>query len=206
MNVAAEHRSAEKAARALLNVNDEGTDWKSRAIIGLILMNGVAVLLESNDAWHTLYATEFRLFEYFSILVFTVEYVLRLWLAPKQERYRHLGPADARVRYALTPTALVDLLAVAPFYLSLFIVIDLRYLRLFRLLRLMKLSHYFDGLQVFFLVLRREAAALNGALFTMTILVLVSACAMFSAEHAAQPEAFGTVIDAIWWSTSPRPT
>ncbi len=99
-----------------------------------------------------------------------------------------------------SPMAIVDLLAVIPFYLSLLIPIDLRYLRFFRLLRLLKLSHYFDGLQVFATVLRREVAAIAGALLAMMTLIIISACLMFTVENAASPGHFESITEAIWWA------
>jgi voltage-gated potassium channel len=96
--------------------------------------------------------------------------------------------------------ALIDLLAIAPFYLALLMPIDLRYLRLFRLLRLLKLSHYFDGLHMFMTVLGREIGAIAGSILTLVVLIVISACLMFSIENSAQPGQFDSVAQAIWWS------
>ena len=96
--------------------------------------------------------------------------------------------------------AMIDLLAIAPFFLALFFPIDLRYLRLFRLLRLLKLSHYFDGLNMFLTVLGREIGAIAGAILTLLVLIIISACLMFSIENSAQPGQFDSVAQAIWWS------
>jgi len=127
----------------------------SRFLVLLIVTNGLAVVLESNPELRSQYQELFAAFEFFSVLVFSAEYLARLWIVTEKPAFAGLSPLRARVRYILSPMALVDLLAIAPFYLALFIPIDLRYLRLFRFLRLLKLSHYFDGLQVFGAVLRR---------------------------------------------------
>ncbi|GAB5452979.1 MAG: ion transporter [Halioglobus sp.] len=171
-----------------------------RFIIALILLNGVAVILESNAAIHDSYRTLFYAFELFSVLIFTLEYLARVWCSTENSQYAGLPRWRAQLRYMCTPMALIDLLAIAPFYLSLFIPIDLRYLRFFRLLRLLKLSHYFDGLKIFSEVIRREASAISGALLTMLILIIVSACLMFTVETAAKPGHFDSIIEAIWWS------
>ena len=164
------------------------------------MLNGFAVVLESNPAFFAAYRDFFFAFEVFSVSIFTLEYIARLWAATEHPRFSDTTAWRARLRYAITPMAIVDLLAIAPFYLSLLIPIDLRYLRLFRLLRLLKLSHYFDGLHVFAAVLKREAGAIAGALLTMLILIVVSACLMFSVENSAQPGQFGSVAQAIWWA------
>jgi voltage-gated potassium channel len=169
-------------------------------IVALIIANGIAVILESNEDLYAAYAPWFAAFEVFSVLVFTLEYLGRLWIAPDRPEASHLDPIAARLRYALKPIALVDLLAIAPFYLSLLIPLDLRYLRLFRLLRLLKLAHYFDGLAVFAAVLRRESSAIAGALLIMLVIIIVSACLMFTVENAAQPGRFDSVAQAIWWA------
>ncbi|PLW70697.1 potassium channel protein [Pseudohalioglobus lutimaris] len=171
-----------------------------RFIVGLILLNGVAVILESNRALHATYGWLFSLFELFSVAVFTLEYLGRVWVAVEREPFARFSPWRARIRYVLSPMALIDLLAIAPFYLALFVAIDLRYLRFFRLLRLLKLSHYFDGLRIFSEVIRREATAIAAAMLTMLILIIVSACLMFSVENAAQPGHFESITQAIWWA------
>jgi voltage-gated potassium channel len=169
-------------------------------IVALIIANGVAVMLEANPSIYIPNASLFTIFELFSVAVFTIEYTCRVWIATEDPRYEGHPPWLARVKYAVTPMALVDLLAIAPFYLSMFLPIDLRYLRLFRLLRLLKLSHYFDGLRVFSVVLKREASAIAGALLIMLTLIIVSACLMFTVENAAHPGQFQSVAEAIWWS------
>jgi len=169
-------------------------------IVALIVLNGFAVVMESNRELHALYEEWFAAFELFSVTIFTIEYLGRLWVSTEKKHTAHLPAWRARLAFTVTPMALIDLLAVAPFYLSLLIPIDLRYLRFFRLLRLLKLSHYFDGLQVFLTVLRRESGAIAGALLTMVILIVVSACLMFSVENAAKPGHFDSITQAIWWA------
>lgn len=176
------------------------SDLIGRFIATLIVLNGLAVVLESNPRIFAACRDYFFAFEVFSVSIFTLEYIARLWAAAEHPRFRGTSPWRARLRYAIKPMAIVDLLAIAPFYLSLLIPIDLRYLRLFRLLRLVKLSHYFNGLHVFASVLRREAGAIAGALLIMLILIVISACLMFSVENSAQPGQFGSVAQAIWWA------
>lgn len=172
----------------------------SQFIVALIIANGIAVVLESNTGIYLEHASFFTAFEVFSVVVFTAEYLARLWAAAEHPRYTGRSSMRARFFYALRPMALVDLLAILPFYLSLLIPIDLRYLRLFRLMRLLKLSHHFDGLDVFANVLRREAGAIAGALMIMTVITVISACLMFTVENAGAPGQFNSVAQAIWWA------
>ncbi len=192
-----------RRAYALLNGGTDG-DAASRLVTGLvvclIVLNVLAVILESNTYLYERFAPYFGIFEVFSVIVFTVEYFARLWIAPEYPKLRNLSGWKARFRYATKPMALIDLLAIAPFYLSLFFAIDLRYLRLFRLLRLLKLSHYFDGLSMFMTVLGREIGAIAGAILTLMVLIVISACLMFSLENSVQPGQFDSVAQAIWWS------
>jgi voltage-gated potassium channel len=183
------HKDGGECSRLIRNV-----------IITLIVLNGIAVVLESNHAFYAYYREWFDAFELFSVTIFTVEYLARVWVSVDKQSFTHLPTWRARLAFIMSPMALVDLLAVAPFYLSMLIPIDLRYLRFFRLLRLLKFSHYFDGLQVFSTVLRREAAAIGGALLTMLILIIISACLMFTVENAAQPGHFDSIMEAIWWA------
>jgi voltage-gated potassium channel len=102
----------------------------------LIVLNVIAAIMGTVQSFDDRFGQHLRLFDSFSIVVFTIEYLLRIWSCTVDEKYRH--PLFGRIRYMLSPAALVDLLAIAPYYLAL----DLRYLRVFRLFRLFKLGRY----------------------------------------------------------------
>lgn len=174
--------------------------WMHLFIILLILANVAAVVLESYPPYADRFGAGFWWFEVFSVAVFSLEYLARLWSAVEAPRYQGLSPGMARLRYALSPMALIDLAAILPFYLAFFIPADLRFLRVLRLLRLLKLSHYFPGLDVFLHVLRVQLPSLVAASLVMLVLILFSACLMYILEHDAQPESFSSVGAAIWWS------
>lgn len=198
------HETARSRVFVLMETTGDEASLASRVftgfIVSLIVLNVLAVVLESNFALYNKFRFAFTSFEVFSVIVFTVEYLARLWTAPEQHAPGAMPGWKARVRHAVRPMALIDLLAIAPFYLALFVPIDLRYLRLFRLLRLLKLSHYFDGLNMFLTVLGREIGAIAGAILTLMVLIVISACLMFSIENSAQPGQFDSVAQAIWWS------
>jgi len=169
-------------------------------IVALVLFNVAAVILESEAMLHTRYSSTFIAIEVFSVAVFTVEYLFRLWCWPADPRLKDRSSIRARVKFIFSPMGLIDLLAIAPFYLAMIFAVDLRYLRLLRLLRLLKISHYFRGLDLFVEVLKSEARAISSAIVTVLMLIVVIAAMMFMFEHEAQPEAFGSILQSIWWS------
>lgn len=185
-------------------LDGEGRTPKHRAfnffIITLIFANVIAVILESHAPYRTSYSTYFRTFEIFSVIVFTFEYLGRIWSCVENENHQYISPIKARVRYFFSPLAIIDLLAILPFYLSLFIAIDMRYLRMLRMLRLLKLSHYFKGLDIFITVITKEFITIATVILTVLIMVILSASLMYTLEHRAQPEAFKDIPHAIWWA------
>ncbi len=167
-------------------------------IIALIVLNVTGVILETVPEIGKVYAGYFYALELFSVAVFTVEYLVRVWISAENPKF---GPGiKGKLRYIFSPIALIDLIVIIPFYLSLFISIDLRYLRLLRLLRLLKLSHYIRSMDIFLKVVTSELASLASAVFAVLVLVVLAACVMFALEHKAQPDAFKSVLDAIWWA------
>lgn len=167
-------------------------------LTAVILINVGAVVLGSEPAISQRHGGLLWTIEILSVAFFTVEYGVRIWVAAERHRDRH--PLIVRLRFIATPMALVDLLAIAPFYLASFIGIDLRFLRALRLLRLFKLSRYFSALDVLGTVLAAEARAILAALFVMCIMIVVASSAMHIAEAAAQPEAFGSIPRSMWWA------
>ena len=130
----------------------EASDRLSRAfdlvIVSLVVLNVSAVVVETVPGVTARYGRLFFLFEVFSVVVFTAEYVLRLWSCTAGEKYRH--PIGGRVRFAFTPMALIDLVAIIPFYLPMLFVVDLRFLRalrMFRVFRLFKVARYTESLR-----------------------------------------------------------
>ena len=99
-----------------------------RLLVVLILINLIAVALESVPEYRAHYALAFNLVELFSLAVFTVEYGLRLWVAIEHGPHRHLAAVRARLKYALSPAGLVDLVVVLPFWFALVLPDDLRVL------------------------------------------------------------------------------
>ena len=167
----------------------------------LIALNVVAVIVETVEDLATQYAAVFQYFEVFSVGVFTVEYVLRLWTCVADRRYAH--PITGRLRFAGSWHAIVDVLAILPFYLPMFLSIDLRIiraLRFFRLLRFLKLSRYSESMRIFGKVLRSERSELMVALFVAGVLLVLGSSFLYIVEHEAQPDKFSSIPAAMWWS------
>jgi len=135
-----------------------------------------------------------------SVTIFSIEYVLRVWSCIESQRFNHYPHLKARIRYMITPVALIDFIAIAPFYISLFIAIDLRYLRLLRVLRLLKLIHYFKSFNIFLTVIAKEFKSIIAAILMMVVLIIVAASLMYTLENEAQPEVFINIPESIWWS------
>lgn len=170
-------------------------------IIGLILFNFLAIILESVRPLRQQWAFEFRVIEVASVIVFTVEYLTRVWSIVDnkwQRQYAH--PLWGRLRYMFTPMAIIDLLAVAPFWLSMLFPVDLRFLRVVRLLRVLKLTRYSAAMNLLFEVMREKARVIAAAMFSVFIILIVIASATFLAEHEVQPEAFANIPQAMWWA------
>lgn len=170
-------------------------------LIVLIVINVVAVVLESVAALRLRWGGVFAAIESVSLVVFSIEYLLRVWsIVDNRWHQQYHRPFLGRLRFMLTPMAIIDLLAVAPFWLSMFLPVDLRFLRIMRLLRVLKLTRYSAATNLLFKVLRDEARVIGAAMFILCVMLVVTASATYMAEHADQPEAFGNIPQAMWWA------
>lgn len=169
-------------------------------VVGLILANVVAVILESVPSIGEAYETPFRWLEYVSVAVFTLEYGARLWASVEHPPLAGLKPWRARLRTALTPGMVIDLLAVLPFYAGLFLDIDLRFVVILRLFRFFKLARYSPGFSSLVEAIWSERRALGASLIIFMGALVMVAAAMHLAEQHAQPDKFATIPDAMWWA------
>jgi|TARA_R110002124_G_scaffold281554_1_gene455961 voltage-gated potassium channel len=170
------------------------------AMIALIVANVLAVILETVPGLDVAHGQLFLVFDRVSVAVFTVEYLARLWVAVEHPPVARHGAFLGRLRFAMGPYLLIDLLAIAPFYLSLIVpAADLRVLRIFRLLRMLKLARYSPGLNTLMRVLAEEGRALGAALIVMLGLLVVCSTIVFHLEHAVQPDKFASIPHAMWW-------
>lgn len=164
----------------------------------LIIANVLAMILESHESIHVAYGGYFQVFETFSIVIFSFEYLYRLYLG-----YTQKGLKGMR-NYAFSGFGLIDLISILPFYFNQFIEIDgrfLRILRLFRLTRIFKLGRESASLKLFVKALSAVRAELKFTLFLSILTILFSASAIYYLEHEAQPEKFSSITASIWWAT-----
>jgi len=172
-------------------------------IIAIIILSVFAVIIESVESIYLSIPKYFDYFERFSVLVFTIEYILRVYSCTADEKYQ--SPIIGRLKYVITPFAIIDLLAILPFFIPMLIPLDLRFLRalrLFRILRIFKLARYTNTFQLLIKVLKREKEALTITIFFLFIVLIISSCLMYHAECQAQPILFGSIPDAMWWGVA----
>lgn len=174
-------------------------DWTITTLILLSVASVFVVTLElSTDVQDLL-----RGFEAAVSVVFTLEYALRIWTAP--ELYPDRSPWTARARYVVSGMALIDLLAILPFWNPMLLpgsMLGMRAFRLVRLLRIFKLNRYFDALAMVGCVVRDKRRELVGSIFFVAILMLVSSLLVYAVEHDAQPEAFRNAFSGLWWAVA----
>lgn len=185
---------------------DDGSSVASRVfdkgITLLILLSVVVVFAVTFDLSIPVRRT-LGLLEVVASVVFTVEYLARIWTADLL--YPKCGSIVSRIRYVVSPMALIDLLAVLPFWLPMLMpgeLLGMRAIRLVRLLRIVKLNRYFDAMSSIAAVLREKKRELLGSLFFVFLLMLISSLLIYSVEHDAQPQAFRNAFSGFWWAVA----
>ena len=173
-------------------------DW---AIMIMIFLSVLAIILESFAPLAVRYYTLFRSFETFTVIFFSVEYAARIWTAD----IKYPNARFPRLKYLFSFMALMDLLAILPWYLPFFSA-DLRFLRfmrmvrLFRLTRVAKLGRYLSALQSIKRVIRLSASRLVAAVVLCVTVMLLSAIVIYTVESTVQPEQFPNVLSSLWWA------
>jgi voltage-gated potassium channel len=166
----------------------------------LVVLNVVAIILESVPAIHEEWGQFFHYFDFFSVGVFTIEYVLRVW-SYSQKFAAEGGTAwQGRKSYIFSFFGLVDFFSTVPFYLQLlFPGTDLRVLRMFRLLRIFKLSRYNSAMDDMFEAIKSERDSFSSALFLLLISGLLFSSLIYIIEGHDQPEVFPSIPAAMHW-------
>ncbi len=167
-------------------------------IAAVIILAVVATVLQSERELAVRFRPWFITAEVLFLTIFGAEYALRMWAAGADPRYQGLR---GRMRWAGTFWAVVDLLAIVPGLLW-WLDVDLRFVRALRLIRLFRLGRYSRGLRVLGWTFRSSARQLTVAFSGVAVLLLFSSVALFYAERAAQPEAFGSIPKAMWWAVA----
>jgi voltage-gated potassium channel len=170
-------------------------------MVVLIVLNVIAVILESVPAIEAPFTREFQLFNIVSVGIFAIEYAARIWASIEIPAVRQRGPFRGRLMFASRPSQIIDFLAFAPAFMSFILPgIDLRLIRVFRLLRFLKLARYSPAMVTLSRALYEERRALTGALILMLGTAVFSGTVMHAIEGDVQPDKFGTIPDAMWWA------
>lgn len=171
-------------------------------IMGMVLLNLAIAILETFDftiPWRPVMLT----IEAFTVICFTIEYILRIWTA--EYLYPRETRANAVRRYVTSFSGIVDLLSFLPFYLPVFFpagVVAFRMLRIIRIFRLFRVNSYYDALNVIGDVVRSKKDQLLSSIFIILILMTASSLCMYSLEHDVQPNVFKNAFSGLWWSVS----
>lgn len=191
----------------LTDPEDKTSRFVSFAIVGLIIINVLAIVLESIASFYSAYGEVFFRLEIASCIVFIIEYLLRVWAsvedpATAQDEFGMQIPnSKRRINFMLKPLAIIDFLAFVPIFLQLlFPGVDLRFLRALRLLRVFKLTRYFQSFEMILEVLHDEWRSLAGTMFIMLVILVIAACGLYYIERDIQPDKFGSIPEAMWWA------
>jgi voltage-gated potassium channel len=172
-------------------------------LIVLIILNTAAVIFETEESIYAKYYQLFHDFDVFSVAIFTIEYILRLWVCTDNPKYQH--PVKGRLKYIFSWGALVDLVAILPFYLPILFGLDLRFIRMFRLMRFFrffKLGRYMTASKLVVRVIQSKKEELVISFIITMFLILMASCLMYYTEHDVQPEKFSSIPHTMWWSVA----
>lgn len=171
-------------------------------LIFIIMLNVVAIVLESVHTIAADYYIEFLLLEIISVSIFSIEYLIRVWTCVDRSHYVAMQGSNTqkRIKYILSPLAIIDLIAILPSILMFFFAFDLRFLRVLRLLRIFKLTRYSRAMQLLLRAFIAESSSLLAAFFIMSVVLILASCGIYLLEHDIQPDKFGSIPDAMWWA------
>jgi voltage-gated potassium channel len=171
------------------------------SIMTLIVLNVVALVLDTVPVIKESLGTFFRVFEVFSVAVFTIEYIMRIYVSdityPSSNRFK------SALKFTFSVFGLIDLLAILPFYLPFLIKIDLRFLRVLRLMRFMrvfKINRYNNSLTLIYSVIKEKKSELAITGFVALLILLIASFLMFDIEGNVQPDKFPNMLSCLWWA------
>ncbi|MBK6265765.1 ion transporter [Marivirga sp. S37H4] len=170
-------------------------------IMSLILLSVISIILESVPEINSKFGYQLRIFNIFSIVVFSIEYLMRLYVSdlthPSTTRFK------SYLKFMFSLQGLIDLMALIPFYLPMLIKIDLRFLRVLRLtrfLRVLKVNRYNNSLNLIGAVIKEKKPELLVTGFVTFLVLLFASFIMYYVEGEKQPEAFPNILATFWWA------
>lgn len=188
---------------ALEDVMDASAPAKAAgcALFALIVANAIAVFATTGAGNGSAASGAIDGFYAFSTICFFAEYIARIWIA--DITFCDRSPARARVRYALSPLGVIDLLSFAPNVIAWFVPLTpgLRALvNVVRLVRLVKISRYMRGLRTIGRVLQKRKHEIVASFLVLALLIVVSSIVMYEIEHPAQPDRFTDMLSGVYWA------
>ncbi len=185
------------------NKNDIPSSLFDGFIVTVIMLNLIVTLMQTFDQLNP-YMSLLNIIELITIIIFTVEYVLRVWTADylypgEEKKYR------ARVRFVFSAYGLIDLFTIVPYFLPFIFpsgAVAFRIFRVIRIFRLFKINAQYDAFNVITSVIKEKKNQLISSMCMILILMIASSLCMYSLEHEAQPDQFKNAFSGIWWSVS----
>jgi len=172
-------------------------------IIVLIVLSIFEIILESYQGISIQFRPQLKIFEITIVVIFSIEYLLRLWTADLKSPL--LSKISARIKFMTSPMGIIDLLAILPFYLPLLFKFDLRFLRIlrvFRIFRIFKLNRHSKALNLLVSIFHEKRSEIIITLFINAIFILMASTIMYNLENAVQPEKFPNIIETFWWAVA----
>lgn len=182
------------------------SQFVDKFLIFFIILNVSAVIAESVDRWYFPNQHTFQMFENISILIFSIEYWLRLWVIVEKDIEEtestevELPNWKKRLLWIKSPGAIIDFISIFPAYMNFFVSVDLRFLRVLRLFRLLKLTRYFAAMRILLLVLQKEKESFKAVIFILIIMIVTASSGIYVVENQAQPEVFESIPKSMWWA------
>ena len=206
------YRNTKKKVHGLLHPEIVGDKHWDKIInifiIAIIVLNVIAVIMETVESIRVNYWEFFYYFDLVSVIIFTIEYILRVWSSNHEEKYKH--PVWGRLKYMVSVGALIDLIAILPFFLHVFFALgidlrEVRMLRLLRVLRLFRLTAYTKSAHMIGNVFKKRYKELIVAFVLAIFLIIIASCIMYFAEHEHPAPGFTkshftSIPRTIWWS------
>lgn len=175
--------------------------WFDYFIMALILLNVIAIIFETVPAIEQPFHKFFKFFELFSISVFTIEYLLRIYISdlthPSSSRTK------SAMRFMFSTYGIIDLVAILPFYLPFIMNLDLRFLRILRVMRffrILKLNRYNNSLNIIWEVMQEKKEELTITVTLTVLILIIASILMYYIEGDVQPDKFPNVLACLWWA------
>ncbi len=183
------------------SLTDRTSRYLDYALFFLVGANVLAIILESVPSINKIYGTFFYWFDFVSVMLFSIEYLMRVWSCVEDPERQGMSQTSTRLKFMGSTMALIDLAAIAPFYLQIIVPgIDLRFLRVLRMLRILKITRYSSAINVLLKVLHKERQAFTAVITILLMVLVLVSCGIHLVEGHIQPEAFGSIPDSMWWA------